>query len=1079
MSARSDERGTPVALLNESVRLGAFVALPSALGVGKVIEIKPPHAIVRLFHSLTEQEDRDFPMSALRRAHLGPGTRVYVKSESGRAKIGRVVDFERRDDGSVVYEVRFPNQQSDEFHEADLSVRCWRARGNPAEILAARIGESQWLHDRRLAATKAIVESQAGTKGMNALLASSIELVPHQIAAVRRILCDPHQRYLLADEVGLGKTIEAGVVIRQCLVDDPSRYVVVLTPASLVSQWKAELAGRFALRPGTAALDVFSHQDLLRVHKPPDLLVVDEAHHLDDGTTAIGSTIAELAYRAPRLLLLSATPALSDTRKFLFLLTLLDREAYQTERPEAFEQLLASRREVGRLLLGLNAQGSSIVLRRRAQQAAQMFPSDPVVAELSAILQETSRTEGENTDVIARNLRTHIAEAYRLNQRIVRGRRSDTAGWEFQPRGGRTESDGVSALTHVRVEVDEDRRAADLASALEDWRTRALDALPAGASPDERSRLANRFSELVEALGVSIDAFAQALDRVKVELFSGEQEITQAFREILRASPGERGRMDVIADCLHRLHKSIAQASQGNSRCKILAFSSSTEVARAVSARMTYGVVGEIFLLTAQDTPEHVSQTLLEFERSDSAWLLVLDRAGEEGLNLNFADAMVQVDLPFSPGRVEQRIGRIDRFGRRKPAIRQRVLVPFDDDGSVWSAWQSLLAEVLKVYNEPISDVQFLLDGIERELAQAMFDRGARGIESLAEPLRERLRNERQAQDEQYALDRFALADDLADGIASSIEDVEANEEQYRQAIEPWLVNALQLGRTFPQPSNRDVFSLTFERDTLVPRDPWEREFGLNEPIQFAWKRRTSLERLGLQLVRPGSRMLDACERFMRWDDRGTTFFTWRVDPDAPGGDEPWVAFRVCVAIEPRMPQRQDLFAKADALGAWRRSQQFLATTYHVLHVDPDGNLIDDLRKLDVLTRPYEQRPSGGRTDINVGSRLHLLQRIMDPGELAELCERVSQSAIQRLLASSEVQALISAAADQARQDTDRRRQRQRARAGWASGSVSIEEETAINEEIVSAVSNPSVRLDAVGMFIVSRTAPGGADGTE
>jgi ATP-dependent helicase HepA len=1065
--------------LSESGRLGALVALPGILGVGKIIEIKPPLAVVRLFHSLSEHEDREFQMSELRRAHLSPGTRVYVNGDWGGAKIGRVVNFERRDDGSLVYEVRFPNQQSNEFHEADLSVRCWRSRGDPAEILAARIGESQWLHDRRLAATRAIVESQAGAKGMTGLLSSSIELVPHQIAAVRRILCDPHQRYLLADEVGLGKTIEAGVVIRQCLLDDPSRYVVVLAPKSLVSQWNAELAGRFGLKPGTSAVDVLSHQDLTLVRKPPDLLVVDEAHHLADGTDGYAQAIAELAHAAPRLLLLSATPALSDARTFLFLLTLLDREAYQTEQPEAFDELLASRREVGRLLLGLNAEGSSIVLRRRAQQAAQMFPGDPVVVELSARLQEASRTPGGATTDLARDLRTHVAETYRLNQRIVRGRRSDTAGWEFQPRGARSEENGVPALTHLRVEVDEDRRAADLASTLEDWRTRALDALRPGASPELRSRLANRFREFVEALGVSIETFEQALDRAEVELFSGEQEITQAFREVLRASPGERTRLDVIEDCLHRLHKSIAQASQGNARCKILAFSSSTEVARAVEARMTYGVVGEVFLLTAQDAPTRVSKTLLEFERSDTAWLLVLDRAGEEGLNLSFADAMVQLDLPFSPARVEQRIGRIDRFGRRKAAIRQRILVPFDDEGSLWSAWQSLLAQTLKVYNEPISDVQFLLAGIERELTEAMFDRGARGIDSLAGLLSERLRNERQAQDEQNALDRFALADDLADGIASSIEDVEANEEDYRQSIEPWLVQALQLGRTFPQPSNRDVFSLRFERDTLVPRDPWEREFGLDEPIQFAWKRRTSLGRPGLQLVRPGSRMLDACERFMRWDDRGTTFFTWRVDADAPDADEPWVAFRVCVAIEPRMPQRQDLFTKADALGAWRRSQQFLATTYHVLHVDPDGSLIEDRRKLDVLTRPYEQHPSGGRTDINVGSRLHLLKRVMDPGELIDLCGRVSRSAIQRLLAASEVQATISAAADQARQDADRRSQRQRARAGWARSGLSYDEETAINEEIVAAVSDPSVRLDAIGMFIVSRTAPGGADGTE
>src|SRR5690606_10944193 len=84
-------------------------------------------------------------------------------------------------------------------------------------------------------------------QGLTSVLAGSIELVPHQVATVRRVTTDRIQRYLLADEVGLGKTIEAGLIIRQLLIDNPRLRVVVSVPDALVNQWKSELASKCLL----------------------------------------------------------------------------------------------------------------------------------------------------------------------------------------------------------------------------------------------------------------------------------------------------------------------------------------------------------------------------------------------------------------------------------------------------------------------------------------------------------------------------------------------------------------------------------------------------------------------------------------------------------------------------------------------------------------------------------------------------------------------------------------------------------------------------------------------------------------
>ncbi len=84
-------------------------------------------------------------------------------------------------------------------------------------------------------------------RGLTAALSAPIRLFQHQVDTAARVLADPVLRYLLADEVGLGKTIEAGLVIRQVVIDDPAARVLVLTPESLRGQWQSELRERLGL----------------------------------------------------------------------------------------------------------------------------------------------------------------------------------------------------------------------------------------------------------------------------------------------------------------------------------------------------------------------------------------------------------------------------------------------------------------------------------------------------------------------------------------------------------------------------------------------------------------------------------------------------------------------------------------------------------------------------------------------------------------------------------------------------------------------------------------------------------------
>ncbi len=120
--------------------------------------------------------------------------------------------------------------------------------------MASGGAESQYLHDRRQAAMLPLLKLRGAAQGMTALVSAGIDLAPHQVAAVRRVLTDPVQRYLLADEVGLGKTIEAGLIIRQHLIDRPDTSVLVVVPAHLCGQWRGELEAKLSLISSTALL---------------------------------------------------------------------------------------------------------------------------------------------------------------------------------------------------------------------------------------------------------------------------------------------------------------------------------------------------------------------------------------------------------------------------------------------------------------------------------------------------------------------------------------------------------------------------------------------------------------------------------------------------------------------------------------------------------------------------------------------------------------------------------------------------------------------------------------------------------
>lgn len=1040
---------------------GMFVELPERDGIGKLVSHADGVCVVSVFRSINRSERVTVALDRLKRGYLSRQTRVYVrKSESFR--LGRVTRYFRRDDGLIDYEVRFPNGSIADLSEVELHVRPWNAPDDPAEVLAAGGAESQFLHDRRHAAVEVLTNLRGAAQGLSALPSASVELVPHQIAAVRRILTDPIQRYLLADEVGLGKTIEAGLVIRQRLIDEPSTKVAIVVPSRLLKQWRSELSNKIRLDQFEGSIELFAHEDLLSVPPSPEILVVDEAHHLvgvkEGPLSASAARLEVLSRECEVLLLLSATPALGDPERFLALLNLLDPVSHPIDDLAGFETKLAKRREFGRLLLGLDPTSPAMVIRQRASEAQRLFSDDSVVADLAPRLIEATRTDERLSAELCEQLKGHIAESYRIHQRLIRSRRADAKGWEFMPRG--PHSEGSLDLSHVRVEADPDDRNSELQASIEEWRLTALDVV----DPSDRVRitgLAIRYRDMIEALGVDLVSFRNEI-AVLAPMFDGEREILDALLSIAEQDGDETTRMSISVESTKRLIKTLSSA---NSHPKIVAFSSSTEAAVCFHGLLAERSEEVDCLLSAGSASAATGDDQISrFQASRRAAVLVLDRGGEEGLNLNFADAIVHLDLPFSAARMEQRIGRLDRFGRRHSLIRHRILVPSDDEGSPWSEWQDVLTDGLRIFHRSISDVQFLLEDIERDVLVSLLSNGPAGSPDLARMVRARIEDERRSQDEQFALDRLALAEEPIEEFIETLEEAEEQEKAVENAMQAWLLGVLQISRHPHARPHPDPFDLAADYHTLIPQTPWLAAFGLDRLKAMTWRRRIASSRPDVTLLRPGTPIMDAVDRYTRWDDRGTAFATWRIDPE--WNEEPWLGFKVTLAVEPAIEMSDLSNPTASQRALFRRAQRYLTPFTTTLFLDSGASLVTDRRAIEIMSRRYN--PDAG--DINLGSRPTLLATVIDAASFEHCCRAVRDAAHSKVSSDPDFVRRIDAAGKAATADLRRRRAAYNRRS--ADGDNSAIEDLDAAERVVASVKAPAMRVDAIGCFVISRDRP-------
>ena len=524
------------------------------------------------------------------------------------------------------------------------------------------------------------------------LFDAQVDPKPHQVDAALFALCAPFTPgVILADEVGLGKTIEAGIVISQYWAER-KRRILIITPSSLRQQWRQELDEKFAL-PATllerSTLDQalspggseqilicsyeFANSHYLSLARRWDLLICDEAHRLRShwtGKAKIATSVATICRSATKTVMLTATP-LQNRLEELYGLVSVFAPDYFHSLATFQERYIQHPDSAGNDDLAARvAQIAKRTLRKDADKYIRFTTRMPMTVSFTP-----SADEVELYELINAYLQRPFLWAFAKSQRhlsalIVRKRlgsssyavastlESIAARLEAEVKSGkrRNQAGGFIVDPDLTGEEREEAESAAEESVMLSDSDRA-------EMLDEVQELRD-YADLARSITVNqkaiklVDALEQGFERLreigapeKAIIFT-DSTVTQNYlaRSLTEAGWGEglvlfNGTND--SECANRIYKASLAENKGSD------------------------------LITGIPTADRRKALVDEFRQRGR--LMIATEAAAEGINLQFCAMLVNYDLPWNPQRVEQRIGRVHRFGQKHNV----VVVNFSNKGNL------------------------------------------------------------------------------------------------------------------------------------------------------------------------------------------------------------------------------------------------------------------------------------------------------------------------------------------------------------------------------------------------------------
>ncbi|QAY71610.1 helicase-related protein [Xylanimonas protaetiae] len=542
---------------------------------------------------------------------------------------------------------------------------------------------------------------------MLAVATSDVQPLPHQIRAVYgELLPRTPLRFLLADDPGAGKTIMAGLYVKELILRDDVRQCLIVAPGGLVEQWQDELFLKFGLRFELltnqlidadinvnvfeshplliARMDQLSRDEVLQAQLLDtqwDLIVVDEAHRM--GAHYFGGKLEKtkrfqlgekLGSITRHFLLMTATPHSGKEEDFQAFLTLLDKDRYEGKGKQTADTTGIMRRMVKEDLLTFEGR------RLFPERVAETVPYELTAAEHDLYEMVTSyvrdgmnraekldgkrrNTVGFALTVLQRRLASSPEAIYKsLGRRSARlaKRREDILAGRFVEKDTDVDLSGI----------DEDEYDADQIEELEE---EFLDAATAAATVEE---LEKELAELEILIGAAKRVRDSGTDKKWTEL-------SQILQDHALTTDGKGSPRKLIIFTEHR--DTLDYLTQ-----RIRSLLGRTEAVRAI-----HGGVRR----------QERRQITEEFTKNAGVQILIATDAAGEGLNLQAAHLMVNYDLPWNPNRIEQRFGRIHRIGQTEVCRLWNLVAANTREGEVFLRLLEKIDEMRRAYGGKVFDV--------------------------------------------------------------------------------------------------------------------------------------------------------------------------------------------------------------------------------------------------------------------------------------------------------------------------------------------------------------------------------------
>ena len=527
---------------------------------------------------------------------------------------------------------------------------------------------------------------------MMAVHASNVEPLPHQITAVYESML-PRQplRFVLADDPGAGKTIMAGLYVRELIMRADARRILIVAPGSLVEQWRDELYEKFGLefRVYSRELDLaspsgnsFEDHDQLIVRLDQisrseeyqdkvcasgwDLVIFDEAHKLSAHfygqelkRTKRFQLAERLGARTRHLLLMTATPHNGKEEDFQLFLSLLDSDRFY-----------------GKFRDGVHKVDASDLMRRMVKEELVKFDGTPLFPERKAytVNYELSEPEARLYELVTNYVKEEMGKADKLE-----GRQRGAVGFALTSLQRRLASSPEAIFQSLK------RRGERLEKRLREARLgvrgrRSLAEVLYEPLPEDDDDLSAEEQEELEEKLVDEASASQTIGELEAEILilkalqhraqqlvnSGQDRKWEELSRILQDDPHMRD-------------------AEGRQR-KMIIFSEHRDTLNYLHAKIA-GVLGkpEALVTIHGGTRRDERRKTQELFRSDpDVRVLIATDAAGEGVNLQVANLMVNYDLPWNPNRLEQRFGRIHRIGQTEVCHLWNLVAKETREGDVY-----------------------------------------------------------------------------------------------------------------------------------------------------------------------------------------------------------------------------------------------------------------------------------------------------------------------------------------------------------------------------------------------------------